>query len=68
MNNQQCRLKEGRSCPRTSTYGLFRDQDNGYAGLEHDRYIREGDIFPPHKHGYHFKAQVLNTWSETDII
>jgi hypothetical protein len=47
----------GQSCPQTGTYGQYHDTNNGYAGSQHDRHVKQGDTFPPSINNYHFKLK-----------
>lgn len=47
----------GQTCPKTATYGQYRDTDNRYAGADYDRHVRVGDTFPPSLNNHHFEEK-----------
>ena len=47
----------GQICPKTSSYGQYRDTDNAYAGSQHDRYVQKGERFPPSLNNHHFEEK-----------
>lgn len=44
----------GQTCPKTATYGQYRDTDNSYAGAANDRFVERGERFPPSLNNHHF--------------
>lgn len=52
------KYRAGDICPRTATWGLFRDGDDetyDYTGSAYDRYVRKGWPFPELKPGCHYR-------------
>lgn len=59
------KYRAGDMCPRTATWGLFRDGDGEtyvYTGSAFDRYVRKGRQFPELKPGCHYR--ILTDLSE----
>jgi len=47
----------GQTCPSTGTYGQYHDTNNAYAGVSHDKYVKEGSTFPPSLNNYHYEKK-----------
>lgn len=47
----------GQICPKTATYGQYRDTNNAYAGKDYDRYVQKGERFPPSLNNHHFEEK-----------
>lgn len=47
----------GQICPKTATYGQFRDSTGEYAGTAYDRRVDKGERFPPSLNNHHFEEK-----------
>ena len=47
----------GQTCPKTATYGQYHDTNGQYAGSQHDKYVKQGETFPPSLNNYHFREK-----------
>ena len=47
----------GQTCPKTATYGQYRDTDRAYAGPSYDRRVGKGETFPPSLNNHHFEEK-----------
>lgn len=47
----------GQICPKTATYGQYHDTNGQYAGAQHDKFVKQGEKFPPSLNNYHFREK-----------
>lgn len=57
MSTAKKKYWSGQTCPATGTYGQYRDVNGAYAGADYDRYVRQGDPFPPSLNNHHFSRK-----------